>query len=108
MDPEIEQFPATITKQDGTSRWQVTSRVMAAIVGGYGFAYGATAFLTAYLPMSRVNRVVTASMLCFIFYCAGILYAFACRSTWRAWGMLVLSSILLSAAAMLPGLGVRP
>ncbi len=77
--------PAAKSKPRGASRWGVASRVLAALFGGYFVAWGSTAFLTLTLPMSRVDRVVTASLLCFAVWCAAVVYVFAARSAWCAW-----------------------
>lgn len=42
------------------------SRATAALVGGYAFAHAGAGLLTVVLPMSRVNRVVSAGLLSFV------------------------------------------
>jgi hypothetical protein len=75
--------------------------VLAALLGGYFVAWGSTAFLILVLPMSRVDRVVTASLLCFGVWCAAVVHAFAARSAWRAWWVLLAIGGALNAAAYL-------
>lgn len=82
-------------------RWSVASRALSAFLGGYFVAWGSTAFLILVLPMSRVDRVVTASLLCFAVWCAAAVYAFAARSAWRAWWVLLTVGGALNAAAYL-------
>jgi hypothetical protein len=90
-------------------RLAVASRVAAACAGGYFLAYGATAMLTVVLPMSRLNRVVTASLLSFAVWCAAAVWVFAARSAWRAWWPLLLGGgALLGGALLLRGYGARP
>lgn len=93
--------PAAKPRSRGASRWGVTSRVLAALFGGYFVAWGSTAFLILALPMSRVDRVVTASLLCFAVWCAAVVYAFAARSAWRAWWVLLTVGGALNATAYL-------
>lgn len=93
----------------GVHWWTATSRTLAALVGGYWVAWGMTAFLTLALPMSRVNRVTTASLLCFAVWTAAALYAFGARSTWRAWWVLLLIGGVTYGIALASGdLAMRP
>ncbi|MBO3274784.1 DUF3649 domain-containing protein [Pseudomonas schmalbachii] len=87
----------------------LTSRILAALFGGYALAYSATAFLSVYLPLGRADRVAFASLLCFAVWVAAIVFVFATRSAWRAWCGPLLLSVLLALAAFLPGtFGARP
>ncbi|MBB4867970.1 glucan phosphoethanolaminetransferase (alkaline phosphatase superfamily) [Pseudomonas nitritireducens] len=87
----------------------VTARILSAVVGGYALAYAATAFLSVYLPMSRPDRVSLSSLACFIVWVAAILYAFGAKSPWRAVWLPAVLSVVLAAAAFLPGsYGARP
>ncbi|NWL78402.1 DUF3649 domain-containing protein [Pseudomonas taiwanensis] len=98
-----------MSKAKTSSRWDVTARVLAAILGGYAAAYAATAFLSVYLPLVRSDRVVFASLSCFAVYTLAIIYAFAARSAVRAWLVLVGATALMALAAYLPSdFGVRP
>ena len=81
--------------------WTAFLRTLAALVAGYWVAWGSTAFLTLALPMSRANRATTASLLCFAVWTAAAMYAFAARSTWRAWWTLTLAGAALYAPALL-------
>ncbi|WP_425452287.1 DUF3649 domain-containing protein [Stutzerimonas urumqiensis] len=80
-----------------TRRLSVASRVLAALVGGYGLAYGCTAFLSVYLPLARPDRVALAGLLCFAVWVVGALYAFGARSATRAW-------LVIGGLALLTGL----
>ncbi|MDH4561930.1 DUF3649 domain-containing protein [Pseudomonas sp. BN411] len=98
-----------MSKAKISSRWDVTARVLAAILGGYASAYAATAFLSVYLPLVRSDRVVFASLSCFAVYTLAIIYAIAARSALRAWLVLIGATALMALAAYLPGdFGVRP
>ncbi|WP_137818049.1 DUF3649 domain-containing protein [Pseudomonas sp. 2FG] len=98
-----------MSKAKTSTRWAVTSRILAAILGGYALAYAATAFLAVYLPLMRSDRVVFASLACFAVYTAAILYAFAARSALRVWLVLLGLTALMALAAFLPAeFGARP
>jgi len=77
-------------------RWAVLSRIAAAVLGGYALAAASAASLAVWLPMTRVDAVVTASMLAFVVYAAGVMWVFAARDTWRAWAGIVLLTALLA------------
>lgn len=84
-------------------RLAVTSRVLAAVVGGYLMASLAAICLALWLPTSRVDAVVTAMMSSFVFYLLAVLWCFACRTAWRAWAGVMLPSALF---ATLAGVGL--
>lgn len=84
-------------------RWAITSRVLAALVGGYATAYAVTAFLAVYLPMARPDRVVFSSLASFAVWTAIAVYVFAARSATRVWLLLIGLSLVLGAAAFLSG-----
>lgn len=77
-------------------------RISAALLGGYALAFGFTAFFSVYLPMSRPDRVVTASLLCFAVWVTAVIYAFAARSALYAWLLIGLLTALFCLGAYLP------
>ncbi|MFL1516624.1 DUF3649 domain-containing protein [Pseudomonas prosekii] len=82
-------------------RLAVTSRVLAAVVGGYIVAALASVSLSLWLPMARAEAVVTGMMTSFLTYLVAVLWCFACRSAWKAWlGMLVPSVVLGAISAL--------
>ncbi|MET1068810.1 MAG: DUF3649 domain-containing protein [Pseudomonas prosekii] len=82
-------------------RLAVTSRVLAAVVGGYVVAALASVSLSLWLPMARAEAVVTGMMTSFLAYLVAVLWCFACRSAWQAWlGMLVPSLVLGAISAL--------
>lgn len=100
--PDTLLSPAPIRrKRRGVPPWTAFLRTSAALVAGYWVAWGSTAFLTLALPMSRPNRATAASLLCFAVWTAAAMYAFAARSTWRAWWVLALAGAALYAPALL-------
>ncbi|WP_028240061.1 DUF3649 domain-containing protein [Stutzerimonas azotifigens] len=84
-------------------RWSLAGRISAALLGGYGLAYGFTAFFSVYLPLARPDRVVVASLSCFAVWVAAAVYAFAARSAGRAWLVLGGLALVLGLAGFLSG-----
>lgn len=80
-------------------RLAVTSRVLAAVFGGYGVTALASVCLTLWVPMARAEAVVTGMISSFLVYLLAVIWCFACRTAWRAWFGLILSSLLLAALA---------
>ncbi|OZI39350.1 iron transporter [Bordetella genomosp. 1] len=66
-------------------RFIVASRAIAAIGGGYALASAVAAFLAVWLPMSRLDAVVTAQLASFVVYACAVIWVFATRTTVRAW-----------------------
>ena len=77
-------------------RLAVASRAMAAIGGGYALSALAATALALYLPLHRAEAVITGTLASFVLYTCAVLWAFAARSAWRAWGGLALPSLLLA------------
>lgn len=77
-------------------RWAVVSRTLAAVFGGYALAAATAASLAIWLPMARVEAVVTASMLGFVAYVVGVLWVFAASNAWRAWRGIMAPTLLLA------------
>lgn len=87
----------------------IASRITAAVCGGYYVAYACTALLTVVLPMDRINRLMTASLLSFVVWCAAAIWVFAARNTWRGWWPLLASgTVMLGAALAFHDSGMRP
>nr|WP_272889366.1 DUF3649 domain-containing protein [Stutzerimonas stutzeri] len=85
------------------SRWNIASRVLAALVGGYALAYAVTAFLSVYLPLTRPDRVVFSSLASFAVWTSVAIYVFAARSATRVWLLLIGLTAVLSLAAFFSG-----
>jgi len=82
-------------------RFNVASRSLAAVLGGYGMASALAAALAVWLPMGRADAVMTGQMLSFVVYACAVIWVFATRSTWRAWGgVLVITAVLLALYAL--------
>jgi hypothetical protein len=80
-------------------RLAVTSRVLAAVLGGYVVAALASVCLTLSMPMARAEAVVTGMLSSFLIYLLAVIWCFACRTAWRAWFGLSLSGLLLAGLA---------
>ena len=80
-------------------RLAVTSRVLAAVFGGYLVTTLASVCLTLWAPMARTEAVVTGMMSSFVVYLLAVIWCFACRSAWRAWFGLIVTGLVLAAAA---------
>jgi len=76
-------------------RLGVAVRAVAAIGGGYAVAALATAVLALYLPTTRAEAALTATLLAFVVYPCAVMWVFAARSAARAW-----LGLLLPAAAL--------
>ncbi|AKQ56516.1 membrane protein [Bordetella hinzii] len=77
-------------------RLAVASRAVAAIGGGYVLASAAAACLAVWLPLPRVDAVVTAQMLSFVVYACAVIWVFATYSAWRAWAGVMAPALLLA------------
>jgi len=91
-----------VIRNASIKRWNIASRVLAALVGGYAVAYGVTAFLAVYLPLARPDRVVFSSLASFAVWTGVVIYVFAARSATRVWLLLVGLTVVLCLAAFLP------
>ena len=89
---------------DGRYRLAITSRTLAAAVGGCALAAGFAAALTlALMPfMPRVEAVLTATMLAWLVYLLAAAWAFYARTAWGAWGGTLLPALVLGACASAP------
>ncbi|MCW5296592.1 DUF3649 domain-containing protein [Herbaspirillum lusitanum] len=76
-------------------RLAVASRAVAAIGGGYALSAAVAALLAVVLPMHPAEAVITATLLSFIVFCCAVLWVFAARTAWRAWGGIVAPGVLL-------------
>ena len=87
-------------------RLAVTSRVFAAVLGGYLVAALASVSLSLWLPMARAEAVVIGMMTSFLAYLVAVLWCFACRSAWQAWlGLIVPSLVLAALSGLAYGVG---
>lgn len=81
----------------GARSGPVVSRVVAAVLGGYGVAALASVAALA-LPMAPAQAVLTGMLASFAVYAAAVVWCFAARSASRAWGGLLLVALPLALA----------
>jgi ABC-type multidrug transport system fused ATPase/permease subunit len=78
-----------------TYRLAVTSRCLAALLGGYLLAAMVGVLLSQWLPLPKAEAVQIGMMSSFLFYLGAFIWAFATHSAWRAWlGILVPGGVL--------------
>jgi len=77
-------------------RWQVASRIVAAVVGGYALTSALTVLLALIWPLPRAQAVTASTMLGFIWYTVAVMWVFSTRSATRAWLGMVLPTALLA------------
>lgn len=82
-------------------RLAMLSRVLAAVLGGYGLASVAILFLSHVLPSSLPEAILGATMLSFAIYIAAIVWVFAAASATRAWFGLLLPATVMVALSWL-------
>lgn len=69
----------------GSGFRELTSRIAAAVVGGYTVAVAASICLSFAVPMARADAVLTGLLVSFVVYAVAILWAFAVRSLSQMW-----------------------
>ena len=84
-------------------RLSVASRVVAAILGGYVLTALATMALAVFLPMSKAEASLTATLLSFLIYGCAVIWVFATRTAWRAWTGIVVPAVVLAVLIWLQG-----
>ncbi len=82
-------------------RASVLSRVLAAAVGGYAVARGFAVCAAWWLPQSRSEAVLTATLLAFVVYATTAIWVFSVRRAWQAWVGVVLACLVLAGLAAL-------
>ena len=87
----------SMTRSIARYRWAIASRALAAIFGGYALSalFCASAGLALmHTGASRLDAVMTATMLAFVVHSIAAIWAFRARSTARVWlGMLVMAAL---------------
>ena len=81
--------------------WDVVARSLAGGVGGYGLAQVLPVALVAPWGLPRADAALIALQLSFAVYAGAMLWAFAARSTGRAWAGIALLALVAGAAAWL-------
>ncbi|QXR37180.1 DUF3649 domain-containing protein [Alcaligenes aquatilis] len=90
-------------------RLQVLSRIVAATVGGYALAATVTVLLTLLWPLPKVQAVLAANMLSFIWYAIAVMWVFSTKSATRAWvGMVLPTAFIALLCLLVMPAGVQP
>lgn len=84
----------------------ISLQALAAIFGGYLLASASTLFLSAILPFSKTEAVITASLFSFVVYPLAIIWVYAKQDVKRAWLGMIVPSVFLIAMAWLLSRGV--
>jgi len=74
----------------------IVSRAVAAMVGGFCFASAFVVFLSLLLPGTKIQAVISASLIGFTVWTAAAIVAFATKTAIRAWIWIILCAGLLS------------
>ncbi|MCS6100392.1 hypothetical protein ACRN97_15265 [Shewanella baltica] len=115
----IEKIAMTQPLMQRLTRWKnsaiwrdslhIGNRCLAATFGGYLISAVATILLAQILPLSQVDRVLTAMMLSFTVYTCAVLWVFSVKSTWRYWlDLFALSGLLYLAYLAAKALDINP
>lgn len=92
--------PVSVLSSAARYRWAVASRTVAAIAGGYAISALAAMAMALYLPLPRAEAVLAGTLSSFAVYACAVIWVFAVRSAWRAWGGLSLAALILGLACL--------
>lgn len=85
-----------------TLTWPVIlSRMLAAATGGYLAAWSLAFTLATLLPMARASIWFLSHLLTPLALLLALLWAFAAKNSWRAWGMPLLLALACTLASLL-------
>lgn len=82
-------------------RLSVASRAIAAVLGGYALTALATFALAIFMPLSRAEASMTATLSSFLIYTCVVIWVFATRTARRAWAGIVVLMLALGALVWL-------
>lgn len=92
---------AKLSETTAHPNWQIASRALAAIVGGYAFTSACTILLACVMPLTRAESVLSSTLLSFVVYTCVIIWVYATASLKRVWLSLGLSSLLIASLGLL-------
>ncbi|MBY6241537.1 DUF3649 domain-containing protein [Methylosinus sp. Sm6] len=81
-------------------RFEIFSRTVAAVVGGYAFASLFVVAVSISSRDARADAVLTGMMTSFVVYVGAFLWCFSASSALRAWLGLLLCALPFAAAAL--------
>ena len=82
-------------------RWQVVSRVLAAVFGGYALISATTVLLALIWPLPQAQALLASTMLSFALYTGVIIWVFAVKKSRTVWLWLIVLTVV---SALLSGL----
>ena len=83
--------------------FQIASRVLAAVFGGYALASAVAVLLAATLPTTRQEAVVAGMQWSFVVHVAAAIWAFSPVRLSRVWSVLVIAVVASLGAAWVFG-----
>lgn len=96
------RYPSFVNLAEDTRyRLGVTSRILAAVLGGYALSAAIAALLALVWPLPRADAVLASTMLSFTVYTLIIIWVFSTRSASRAWLGMIVPLVLVSAVVWL-------
>jgi len=78
-------------------RLAVVSRVLAGVGMGYVLSALSATAMALWLPLHRAEAVITGTLASYVLLACAVMWAFAARTAWWAWGVLAAPSALLAA-----------
>ena len=81
-------------------RLGVTSRAVAAILGGYALSALVATVMAIYFPGTRAEAAVFGMLVSFVIYTLAVMWVFAVRTALRAWLGLLLPAVPLGIAVV--------
>jgi hypothetical protein len=84
------------------TRWQITSRIAASVLGSYVFVWGLVVLGIAvclHAGLSYSDAAALAALLAFVVFLVTFLWAFVAASVARVWGVLLSGGGAMTAAA---------
>lgn len=91
--------PTQALKPEWVFRFSVTSRVLAAALGGYALALVSSIVLAYCLPGSRSDSVLWGTQLSFVIYACAVIWVFSTPTALRAWVGMLLPTLVLGLLA---------
>ncbi len=82
------------------SRWAISSRALAAILGGYALAAGVNVALALTLKNSgpKEEVIMLATMPAFLVWAGAVVWVFSARTAWRAWAGVAIPGAVVAVA----------
>jgi Na+/proline symporter len=93
-------------RASGRRRLSILSRVLAAVLGGYGLAALTSVLSALFLPAARSEAVLAGILAGFAVWLVAALWVFAASSALRAWAGLALPAAGLSLVCLSAGGGL--